>query len=78
MEITTTVKPLITNFMAPHMPEVVSSDEVKFIYDPQSQITLYMGGGNGKTRSNDGYKGTKEKVNGGYYEHNDAERWTDD
>ncbi len=75
----TNVNPLITNFMSPKTPEVVKSEEIGLIYDPQSQITIYMGGGKSRpSRSNDGYKRTKEKQNGGYWEHNDAERWTDD
>jgi hypothetical protein len=79
MKQVTTVNPLITNFMSPRKPEVVSASEIGIIYDPQKQITFYMGGGkSGSSRSNDGYKGTKEKTNGGYYEHNDAERYTDD
>jgi hypothetical protein len=64
--------------MSPKTPEVVTSEEIGLIYDPQSQITIYMGGNSGHSRSNDGYKGTKEKTNGGYWEHNDAERYTDD
>lgn len=75
----TNVNPLITNFIVPQTPEVVSANEIKMIYDPQSQITIYMGGGrSSSSRSNDGYKGTKERTNGGYWEHNDAERYTDD
>lgn len=74
----TNVNPLITNFMSPKTPEVVTSEEIGLIYDPHSQITIYMGGKSGPSRSNDGYKGTKEKQNGGYWEHNDAERYTDD
>ena len=74
----TNVNPLITNFMSPKTPEVVTSEEIGLIYDPQSQITIYMGGKSGSSRSNDGYKRTREKTNGGYYEQNDAERYADD
>lgn len=74
----TNVNPLITNFMSPKTPEVVTSEEIGLIYDPQSQITIYMGGKSGPSRSFDGYKNTKEKQSGGYWEHNDAERYTDD
>lgn len=76
----TDVNPLITNFIIPQMPEVVSPNEIKMIYDPQSQITLFMGGKSSPTRSYDGYKKTKEKSEAcsGYIERNDAERWTDD
>lgn len=80
------VNPLIVNFMKPQQPQVVSADEVKVIYDPKSQITFFMGGGGSGgggsrsrgTRSQDGYKHTKETTYSGYYEHNDAGRWTDD
>ncbi|GEM_PF-6134763 len=76
----TNVNPLITNFMSPKTPKVVKSEEIGLIYDPQSQITIYMGGGKSRpSRSNDGYKKTITKQSGtSYWEHNDAERWTDD
>ena len=76
----TKVNPLITNFMTPKTPEVVSENDIRLIYDPQSQITIYMGGGKSRpSRSNDGYKKTITKESGkSYWEHNDAERWTDD
>ena len=76
----TKVNPLITNFMTPKTPEVVSENNIKMIYDPQSQITIYMGGNSGPSRSYDGYKKTWKEARGGggcaYF--NDAERWTDD
>lgn len=72
------VKPLIVNFMVPETPQVVSPEEAAIIYDPQSQITIYMGGNSGPTRSNDGYKFTREKTNYGYMQKNDAGRYTDD
>lgn len=79
MKQVTTVNPLITNFMSPRKPEVVSASEIGIIYDPHSQITIYMGGGkSGSSRSNDGYKRTVEKTNCGYLGKNDAERYTDD
>lgn len=75
----TTVNPLITNFMVPGKPTVVLESEMQIVYDPKEQITFLMGGGSSSgSRSYDGYKSTKEKTGGGYYEHNDAERWTDD
>ena len=74
----TKVNPLITNFMTPKTPEVVSENNIRLIYDPQSQITIYMGGKSGPSRSYDGYKNTKERTHCGYNEYNDAERWTDD
>ena len=75
----TNVKPLITNFMTHKTPEVVTPEEIGLIYDPQSQITIYMGGKSGPSRSHDGYKKTVEKDSGeSYYTHNDAERYTDD
>ena len=80
MKQVTTVNPLITNFMSPRKPEVVSASEIGIIYDPQNQITIYMGGGrSGSSRSNDGYKNTREHTHGAnYIERNDAERYTDD
>lgn len=79
MKQVTKVNPLITNFITPQTPEVVSENDIRLIYDPQSQITIYMGGGKSRpSRSNDGYKRTKEKTSYGYWEYNDAERWTDD
>lgn len=78
MRTLTNVNPLVTRFMVPTMPETVSESEVKIIYDPQKQTTFYMGGRQGPTRSYDGYKKTREKLPGSTYEHNDAERWTDD
>lgn len=75
----TSVNPLITNFIVPQKPEVVSENEIQMIYDPQKQITLFMGGGRrSSTRSNDGYKRTDTRTNGGLLTENDAERWTDD
>ena len=76
----TAVKPLIVNFMFPQVPKEVSESEFKTIYDPQTQITYFMGGGqpNG-SRSYDGYKRTRERESGSsVHERNDAERWTDD
>ena len=58
----TKVNPLITNFMTPKTPEVVSENNIKMIYDPQSQITIYMGGNSGPSRSYDGYKKTWKEV----------------
>jgi hypothetical protein len=79
MKQVTTVNPLITNFMSPRKPKVVSASEIGIIYDPQSQITIYMGGGrSSSSRSNDGYKRTVEKTYAGYCASNDAERYTDD
>lgn len=75
----TNVNPLITNFMSPKTAEVIASEDFSLIYDPQSQITIYMGGKSGPSRSNDGYKDTRERQpGGGYWQHNDAERYTDD
>lgn len=75
----TKVTPLMTNFMQPHKAEVVSENDTKLIYDPQTQVTMLLGGGNDRgTRSYDGYKETRKRVNGGYLGSNDAERWTDD
>ena len=76
----TNVNPLITNFMSPKTPEVVSENDIKMIYDPQSQITIYMGGNSGSSRSYDGYKRTELSYSYGtvYRTENDAERWTDD
>lgn len=74
-----TVNPLIANFMVPEEPRVISDREMQIVYDPKEQITFLMGGGSSSgSRSYDGYKSTKEKNSGGYYEHNDAEHWTDD
>lgn len=80
MKQVTTVNPLITNFMTPKTPEVVSENDIKMIYDPKNQITIYMGGGkSGPSRSYDGYKKTRyEQTYRSYVEQNDAERWTDD
>ena len=79
MKQVTTVNPLITNFMSPRKPEVGSASEIGIIYDPHSQITIYMGGKSGSSRSNDGYKRTREHTHGvNYIERNDAERYTDD
>ena len=78
MRTLTNVNPLITRFMLLTIPETVSASDVKIIYDPQEQTTFYMGGKGKPTRSNDGYKETKEKISGGLYTHNDAERYTDD
>lgn len=75
----TNVNPLITNFITPKTPKVVSEDEVKVIYDHQSQVAFYMGGGkSGKSRSNDGYKLTREESPGRVNHTNDAPRYTDD
>lgn len=74
----TTVNPLMTNFMQPHKAETVSENDIKVIYDPQTQVTMLFGGNDRGTRSYDGYKMTRKDVNGGYYDSNDAERWTDD
>ena len=76
----TKVNPLITNFMTPKTPEVVSENDIKMIYDPKNQITIYMGGGkSGPSRIYDGYKKTRyEQTYRSYVEQNDAERWTDD
>lgn len=77
----TQVNPLILNFMTPATPETVSASATP-MYDPINQITWMMGGGGGTkraTRCNDGYKKTVEKQSGtATYEHNDAERYTDD
>lgn len=79
MRNSTNVNPLITNFMVPKTPKTVSASNVKIIYDAQNQITLYMGGGGSPSRSNDGYKQTRERQSGSsYWTHNDAERYTDD
>lgn len=78
MRTLTNVNPLITRFMVPTIPETVSASDVKIIYDPQEQTTFYMGGKGKPTRSNDGYKETKEKLPGSTVTRNDAERYTDD
>lgn len=78
MRTLTNVNPLITRFMVPTIPETVSASDVKIIYDPQEQTTFYMGGKGKPTRSNDGYKDTKEKLPGSTVTRNDAERYTDD
>ena len=80
MKTLTSVKPLMVNFIVPETPKVVSKEDVSIIYDPQSQITIYMGGNSGPTRSHDGYKDTRDynpSTNTLYY-HNDASRYTDD
>lgn len=66
--------------MTPKTPEVVSASDIKMIYDPQNQITIFMGGRkSGSSRSYDGYKKTRERQSGtSYIDHNDAERYTDD
>ena len=74
---TTTVKPLMVNFITPTAAD--HSEPIRVIYDAQNEITYFMGGGSKKaSRSNDGYKETKEKQNAGTWSHNDAERYTDD
>lgn len=80
MRTSTNVNPLITNFMVPKTPETVSENDVKIIYDAQSQITLFMGGSSRPTRSNDGYKDTStfNPNTNTRYTRNDAERYTDD
>lgn len=78
MKTITNVKPLIVNFMVPESPKVVSAEEATIIYDPQSQITIYMGGNSSPTRSKDGYKFTREKDDYGYRQGNDAGNYTDD
>ena len=78
MRTLTNVNPLITRFMVPTIPGTVSASDVKIIYDPQEQTTFYMGGKGKPTRSNDGYKETKEKLPGSTVTRNDAERYTDD
>lgn len=79
--IRTQVNPLILNFMTPEKKQTMTASTMP-VYDPISQVTLIMGGGGGgkrASRSNDGYKKTVEKQSGcSYYEHNDAERYTDD
>ena len=79
MKTTTNVNPLILNYMEPENPKVFSAEEMTVVYDPKSQITFFMGGAPSRpTRSYDGHKMTRQKDNGGYNEHNDAEKWTDD
>ena len=79
MRTSTNYRPLIMNYIKPTAPEVLSHDEVTACYDPQNQVTYFLGGGNSRgTRSYDGYKETKERNSSGYYTGNDAERWTDD
>lgn len=78
MRISTNVNPLITNFMKPRTPEVLSASNVTMIYDPQTQTTMYMGGNSGGSRSNYGYKETRTKQSGGYYSQNDHSPSTDD
>lgn len=79
MRNSTNVNPLITNFIVPKTPETVSASDVKIIYDAQNQITFYMGGNSGPSRSHDGYKTTRERLSGTTIkEQNDAERYTDD
>jgi hypothetical protein len=74
--------PLMLNFMNAKTPETISASAMP-VYEPQSQITMIMGGGGGggthkATRCNDGYKRTDDRTPGGTYTHNDSERYTDD
>ena len=75
---TTSIRPLMVGFMTPYVPKTVKAEESKIIYDPTTQLTFFMGGKSGPTRSNDGYKHTVEQGPHGTYTSNDAERYTDD
>lgn len=79
MRTTTNVNPLIVNYMTPETPKVVSEESVAILYDLKEQITYVMGGGNGKSRSYDGYQETTKRGSGTtIVRGNDAPRWTDD
>lgn len=73
----TNVKPLITNFMRPMSSEDATLEVGQMIYDPQNQVTIYLGGKSGPTKSGN-WKRTKEKTNGGYYGYQDETPHTDD
>ncbi len=81
MRTSSRINPLIANFIIPQTPKVVNAEESALIYDPQSQITLFMGGGSkSPSRCQDGYKATNSAGHAGEgaYGRNDAERYTDD
>ena len=69
-----TPNPLILNFMSPETHKMITAEEVAFVYDPQTQTTMYMGGG-ATTRSTDYSKKTHYHgpgtVGSDFAEHND-------
>ena len=76
---TTTVKPLMVNFISPK--DVEKAELTRIVYDAQEGITYFFGGGEKKaTRcyDYDTRKVTKEEQPGGTYTHDDTERYTDD
>ena len=40
--------PLMLNFVQSKKMEIVTEEEISMMYDPVTQITLYMGGGSSK------------------------------
>ncbi len=45
---TTSSLPLMLNFVESKKMEIVTEEEISMMYDPVTQITLYMGGGSSK------------------------------
>jgi hypothetical protein len=75
---TTTVKPLMVNFITPKAIEETAP--VSIVYDAQKGITYLMGGGDSTpraTRCND-YDTQRETRLGPNYTEQDYDRYTDD
>ena len=59
----TSSMPLMLNFVKSQKMKVVKEEDIALIYDPVSQITMFMGGGSSKKSRS--MTETKETVTGG-------------
>ena len=74
---TTTVKPLMVNFISPK--DVEKAEPTRIVYDAQEGITYFFGGGEKKATRCDDHEVRTTKWNGSHeYTDKDTERYTDD